>query len=600
MMNDRTKRRHKQTNTSEDSPLQQALPDRSVVSTGPALTPLEGHDTVRSDDQSPDLETQASLSSRFGHDFSQVSIYADTADAFQKPSMRLGHPIVQRQADDQIPTADVSANTSALLAPDASEDIQPTQMHRSDFLAQVRTAVENAADEVLAGTSLLPSAHAQIDIWLHSYEMKELSELERAIYADIPEAEGATTADELLERVCKSARIAIVTQAADQLRFGSESIDSAPPPANGEAPAGAMRKSRDGSNQQLGDAQALQAQLGAGQPLDNSVQTQMESVFEQQFGQVRLHTDAAAAALSNQLNARAFTIGSHIAFGAGEYQPGTPTGDALLAHELTHVVQQGQAGPGVMSKGEADQSALEQEADTAAVGAVLRSWAPLARGLGAIQQAILPRLKTGLRLSRCATTPRIRPTGVHYDQVDLWGVTEPDLDDLYPTATKDSNPERDEILNHLEQLNAGGVYVFFGHAKISLSQGRAVGLSSNSSELVSSGDMRDRLAHDHNPPTLVVLGACQSESILDDMLAGGVPVAVGFSDSIGRAFASEALQFFMQALSRGRTFVDAKERADQAANAGGTGVAMRFADDYHEGMTLADARRKHMAAMRGE
>jgi hypothetical protein len=58
------------------------------------------------------------------------------------------------------------------------------------------------------------------------------------------------------------------------------------------------------------------------------------------LGRVRLHTDSAAAALAFQLRARAFTVGPHIFFAAGEYRPHTRPGLALLAHELAHVRQQ--------------------------------------------------------------------------------------------------------------------------------------------------------------------------------------------------------------------------------------------------------------------
>ncbi len=66
----------------------------------------------------------------------------------------------------------------------------------------------------------------------------------------------------------------------------------------------------------------------------------MEIRFGHDFSQVRLHTDARAAAVAEALQARAFTAGNHIVFAAGEYAPATPQGRRLLAHELTHVVQQ--------------------------------------------------------------------------------------------------------------------------------------------------------------------------------------------------------------------------------------------------------------------
>ncbi|MCB9798024.1 MAG: DUF4157 domain-containing protein, partial [Alphaproteobacteria bacterium] len=58
----------------------------------------------------------------------------------------------------------------------------------------------------------------------------------------------------------------------------------------------------------------------------------------------RVHTDDRAARLNRQLSARAFTYGNHVFFGGGEYQPQTAGGKRLIAHELTHTLQQ-TAGP---------------------------------------------------------------------------------------------------------------------------------------------------------------------------------------------------------------------------------------------------------------
>ena len=84
-----------------------------------------------------------------------------------------------------------------------------------------------------------------------------------------------------------------------------------------------------------------------GQPLDARTRAVMESRFGWDFSKVRVHTDAKAAESAKAVNALAFTVGSHIAFGEHQYSPGGEAGRRLLAHELTHVVQQndGNAGP---------------------------------------------------------------------------------------------------------------------------------------------------------------------------------------------------------------------------------------------------------------
>ena len=80
---------------------------------------------------------------------------------------------------------------------------------------------------------------------------------------------------------------------------------------------------------------------GGGQPLDESTRSFMESRFGHDFSRVRIHTNERAAESARSVNAGAYTVGQDVVFGAGQYVPGTGEGRKLLAHELTHVVQQG-------------------------------------------------------------------------------------------------------------------------------------------------------------------------------------------------------------------------------------------------------------------
>jgi Domain of unknown function (DUF4157) len=87
---------------------------------------------------------------------------------------------------------------------------------------------------------------------------------------------------------------------------------------------------------------AVRGVLGsAGAPLGADVRAFMEPRFGRDFSGVRIHTDASAAASAAAVQARAYTVGSNIAFAAGAYSPGTAAGRRLLAHELTHTIQQG-------------------------------------------------------------------------------------------------------------------------------------------------------------------------------------------------------------------------------------------------------------------
>ncbi len=78
-----------------------------------------------------------------------------------------------------------------------------------------------------------------------------------------------------------------------------------------------------------------------GQPLDPATRAFMEPRFGHDFSRVRVHTDVKAAESARAVNALAYTVGREVVFGAGRYAPGTMAGQRLLAHELVHVVQQG-------------------------------------------------------------------------------------------------------------------------------------------------------------------------------------------------------------------------------------------------------------------
>jgi len=90
--------------------------------------------------------------------------------------------------------------------------------------------------------------------------------------------------------------------------------------------------------------QAVQQTLNStGRQLDSGTRSFMEDRFGQDFGDVRVHTDQQAAASARTIDAQAYTAGNDIVFAEGQYSPGSTTGRQLLAHELTHVVQQQQA-----------------------------------------------------------------------------------------------------------------------------------------------------------------------------------------------------------------------------------------------------------------
>jgi hypothetical protein len=319
-----------------------------------------------------------------------------------------------------------------VVVDDEAKTVAPHQMRKSQFIAVLRAEACTAADAILASVGHTTKSCPYIEKWLGFYEKQSSQHIEQALHKYAPETAGARNAHEAIRLAVKRVQRAALTWAktgkvqgvpselAGQFPGGGllGGIQSAASSGVGGAILGffsgqkkkddsgtgsVMRKARNGVQAPAHDAAAVKSQLGSGHSLDSRVQSQMSSAFGHDFSSVRVHTDSHAASLSSDLQARAFAIGNDVAFAPGEYKPGTLIGDALIAHELAHVVQQGASAPGAapMMKGGNDYNALEQDADRSAVGAIASVWAQARGGMRNPGRNLLPNLKSGLRLSRC-------------------------------------------------------------------------------------------------------------------------------------------------------------------------------------------------------
>jgi Domain of unknown function (DUF4157) len=114
--------------------------------------------------------------------------------------------------------------------------------------------------------------------------------------------------------------------------------------------------------------QAIALAHGGGRPLDSSLSRRLESAGGGGLDDVRVHVGQQAEQLARAVEARAFTVGSDIFFGAGEYRPGTADGDQLIAHEVAHVAQQRGAPTGGPLTVTEPGDAFEREAEAFARG----------------------------------------------------------------------------------------------------------------------------------------------------------------------------------------------------------------------------------------
>jgi hypothetical protein len=193
--------------------------------------------------------------------------------------------------------------------------------------------------------------------------------------------------------------------AALTLQPARETVRSAAnPPRPVESEVLAQRASTFGSRAPV----SAPAVVDAGRPLDSSTRSAMEASFGRDFGQVRVHDDARAHDTARDLGARAYTAGDDIVFAEGAYRPGTPSGQALIAHELAHTVHQG--GVQMKSVGPLGANAdrgLEAEADRAAFDVTSGRSAP---ALSRVQRPLIFRANDDVPVGGTATTPAAGPT----------------------------------------------------------------------------------------------------------------------------------------------------------------------------------------------
>jgi uncharacterized protein DUF4157 len=147
-----------------------------------------------------------------------------------------------------------------------------------------------------------------------------------------------------------------------------------------------------------GNAAVARALARGGQRLDGATRARISGAFGgADVGEVRVHTDATSAGAVERAGARAVAMGEDIAFAPGEFRPGTPIGDALLAHEVAHVLQQ----RGSEAAATAGRAELEHDANRSASGAVARLWSGAVGWATGVARDARPRLRSGLALRAC-------------------------------------------------------------------------------------------------------------------------------------------------------------------------------------------------------
>lgn len=310
---------------------------------------------------------------------------------------------------DAVAARIVSGSPQAMIVED---DAQPEggQLRRSEFLQQLRAQVTATADAAL-GPMWSAIGCPYIDQWFSRHANTPAPELER-LAKRYSRVNNATNARQYVAPICERVRAGVARWTSggdvsgDLASAGLPGVAVPPAAPDGEAPTETTSTEQVQTKRHGGPAPAdassiltqpaaVKRELGRGDALDSTAASEIGDAYGQSFGHVRVHTDATAARLTASADAAALTVGSHIAFAPGEYNPGTIEGKALLAHELAHVGQQSGAEPSQVAAPSSE--AHEADADRAASGALARIYG----GVKAMAGRIGPALTSGFALQRC-------------------------------------------------------------------------------------------------------------------------------------------------------------------------------------------------------
>jgi hypothetical protein len=346
---------------------------------------------------------------------------------------------VQRKGDDgdatpPPPPAAEPAKEAAAPAASAFHFIaedgkmpEPGQMTKAAFMDRLKTEVCQTVNSALSGTPFSADNCPYIRASFEKHENSSPAQIEALIIRYCPAAAKATGAEDVIRQMKMRVYAAAVQWAksggdlsgAAQIFGVAGDIGNAVSKAAsgvGSAVSGLASnisnlffKENAGGAASASSPQAVMQSLGKGSSMDSGTKSKMEGAFDSNFSNVEIHTDSKAAQLSKDMNARAFAVGNHIAFAGGEYQPGTLTGDALMAHELAHTIQQSDGrADGAQTKGSA-YSALEEDADSTAVNVMSKL---TGKDDKEFKGKVNKGLKTGLTISRCEGCSPSKPAPV--------------------------------------------------------------------------------------------------------------------------------------------------------------------------------------------
>ncbi|MEH2027374.1 eCIS core domain-containing protein [Nostoc sp.] len=244
------------------------------------------------------------------HDISRISLRPQTkltvnqpGDIYEQEADRVAQQVMQRMSD---PVSKQSVQREAL--PEEEEELQMKS------LADTNTSLQREA---------LPEEEEEL-------QMKSLPDANTSLQREaLPEEEE----EELQMKSLADANTSLQREALPEEEEELQMKSLADTNTSLQRQGGGVAATSDLET-------SIQQERGSGQPLSNDIRQPMEQAFGTDFSSVKIHTDSRSDQLNQSIQARAFTTGQDIFFRQGEYAPESHGGKELLAHELTHVVQQ--------------------------------------------------------------------------------------------------------------------------------------------------------------------------------------------------------------------------------------------------------------------
>lgn len=415
-----------------------------------------------------DTYTRGFMESRFGADFSQIKLHTDdqSAEMNQQINARaftIGQDIYFNQGQLEVNSlegkkllahelthtlqqsksvirkqATTSSQKSTIVSENHLVDDELTpgsgQMKKSEFLQLLSSEVCSTVDQELVGTSYSTDNCPYIRAIFSRHASSSAAFLEQLIVRYQPGAAAAQSASDLISLILIRVRRAVkswkqrgsladvpenISELVSGMMNATLGNDAGNKTSSDNEEGEILFKANPGGATPVDSPQTVLQSLGKGSPIDSGTRGRMESALGANFSQVKVHTDNHASGLASKMNSRAFTVGNHIAFGTGEHKPGTLIGDALMAHELAHVIQQSENNNSIATKetNTTSNDMLEEEADLSAINAVISTWGGLKRGISDIPKKMMPKIRTGLKLQSCRRTVKQCPRGKQWSVV---------------------------------------------------------------------------------------------------------------------------------------------------------------------------------------